>query len=205
MLCPPAWAANQPRSLTLSVITLSGRTGRGARCSCWMPGDGCLMRRTRSSGRNRLIPVMAAVPGHARWAHLTATRRPTGAGSSVTVASISHWLRHSPPWQWWRCQTWITSPACSRSDGTGSLGIIPPNAMPPLTDHFQNVLLRGSVTAPASGGGPYLSGAPVHGGLDRGSTRQETCHGLNRHRAPRRYIPIGSCRVAGGVRLSGAG
>jgi hypothetical protein len=58
------------------------------------------MRSARSPGLNTLTPVTAGLlPGsRASPAHLTATLSHTGAGFSVTTASVCQRARHWPQW-----------------------------------------------------------------------------------------------------------
>ena len=58
------------------------------------------IRRTCSSSLNTLTPVMTGpLPGSRAPAQLTATRSHTGAGVSVTTASVCQWVWHWPHWE----------------------------------------------------------------------------------------------------------
>ena len=90
---------------------LSGAAGTvraaGSYRGCGMCVTGnARFRSACSPGPNTLIPVTAGLPPWSRAspAHLTASLPHTGAGDSVTTASIRQRLRHSPPLLVRRCR-----------------------------------------------------------------------------------------------------
>jgi len=119
--------------------------GRSAECvvhrRCAGPWTGSRpMRSAGSPGSNTVIPV---TDGRPLWnllapAQLTASLPHTGAGRSVTTASVSQWAKHSPhrgSW-WWR--TRITSPGSRSQVGTCSPIIKLPSEVAPVSLHLQD-------------------------------------------------------------------